>query len=127
MSISGDLRRHMLSVTPDATIGAVLKDIRTRPQPETWVLLYPLGEGYAIISVQELARRWTTVERFLSRRLEELVATISPAIEDGIEGDAQALLGATGYVVVLRDGAPFGVLVRPGTRPPLSQVQLVLD
>jgi hypothetical protein len=124
---AGDLRTLMLRVSADAKIGAALKDIRERLRPEEWLLLYPLDGGYAVISVAELARRSTSNERLLDRTFADLALAASPIVDLETElAEAQALLGATGFVVVLRDDRPYGVLVRPATRPPASLIQLLL-
>ena len=123
-----DLRRLMLRVSADAYVGAALRDVQARDTPAEWLLLYPVPGGYAAIGVQELARRSTTTGRLPDRTFGELGLPASPAVD--VEEElalAQQLLGASGYVVVLRDGEPYGVLVRPSARPPASLVQVLLD
>lgn len=119
MSIrSADLRRRVLRVSPDTLVGYALKAIQAWPRPEEWLLLCPLAGGYAAIGVQELARRAAVDDRLLARRLDDLGLAASPSVDVEEELDAaRGLLGATGYVVALRDGAPYGVLVRPSAQP----------
>src|SRR4029079_10732747 len=113
-------------VGPDTPIGAALKDISQRPRPEEWLLVCPIAAGYSAISVQELARRSTPANQFLYMQFGQLGLLASPTIDSEAElPEAQALLGATGYVIVLRDDQPYGVLVRPAARPPASPLQLL--
>ena len=44
----GNLRTLMLRVSPESKVGAALKDVRERPRPHEWLLLYPLAGGYAV-------------------------------------------------------------------------------
>ena len=116
---AGDLRTLMLRVSADARVGAALKNIAGRSRPADWLLLYPLPGGYAVTSVAELARRSTTVDRLLDLAFADLGLLASPTVDIEAElAEARALQGATGWVVVLRDDEPYGVLVRPAARPP---------
>jgi hypothetical protein len=124
---SSDLRRLLLRVGPDTPVGAALKDIRGRPRPEEWLLVCRLADGDAAISVHELARRSTTTKQLLDLTFAELGLAASPTIDAEADlPEAQALLGATGYVIVLRGDEPYGVLVRPAARPPASLLQVLL-
>jgi len=123
-----DLRTLLLRVSPDAMVGAALKDVAQRPQSEEWLLLYAVPGGYAVVAAQELARRSTTIDRLLYQRLDQLGLGVSPTVD--IETDlaaARTQLAATGYVVVLRDGEPYGVLVAPSAPPPTSLIKIVFD
>lgn len=115
---SSDLRRLMLRAGPGVLVGATLKNLLGRAAPEQWLLIYPRAGGYAIASAADLARRWSDDPGLLDRQLDTLGLPASPAVDLEIErADAQALLEKTGYVMLLRDDAPYGVLVSAPPAP----------
>jgi hypothetical protein len=111
-----DLRTRMLRASPSLHVGSALKDLRDRPQPEEWLLIYQQVGGYAIVSATDLAQRWQADGALLNRTFEVLDLSASPTVDAEIDlAEAQAQLATTGYVMVLRDDAPWGVLVSPTT------------
>jgi hypothetical protein len=115
---TSDLRTRILHAGPSLHVGSALKDLRDRPQPEEWLLIYPQFGGYVIVSAADLARRWPADGALLNRTFETLDLPTSPTIDAEIDlAEAQALLTTTGYVMVVRDDAPWGVLASPATAP----------
>ena len=123
-----DLRARMLRASPDLYVGAALQDLRSRPQPEEWLLIYPQGGGYVVLGLADLAERDQRTPKLLDQQLGQLDSPISPTID--MEADlaaAQALLGSSGYVMVLRDDAPFGVRAASERAPNIDTAGELLE
>ena len=66
---ASDLRRQLLQVGPDTLVGAALKDLRARPRPTDWLLLVDLGDDYAVVGIEDIARRVTSVSDPLNQHV----------------------------------------------------------
>lgn len=110
------LHHQVLRAGPTMLVGAALGALRERPDPAAWLLIFPGAGGYVVVSPDDLARRLRDDPQLLGRQLATLAIPTSVAIElDTPQAEAQRLLAqaASGYLVVLRDDQPYGVLRRP--------------
>jgi len=108
----------MLRASRTLYVGSALKELRDRPKPEEWLLIYPQFGGYVVVGAADLAQRWPDDGALLNRTFETLDLTASPAVDADTDlAAAQALIATTGYVMVLRDDAPWGVLASPAPTP----------
>ena len=110
-----DLYRQILHASPTMRIGAALQALRARPDPAGWLLIYPRGRDFVVLGLADLAAHLDPHDTSaLNRRLDDLAPPTSPALPlDSEDTDARALLGQTGYVVILRGEEPCGVLYAP--------------
>lgn len=111
------LHTLLLRVGPASLVGDALNDLRTRPRAAEWLLIYRQGAGYVVLGLADLAARAAADPALLARRFVDLAAPISLTIDADADLDtARARLGASGYLMVLRDDQPYGVLAAtPGT------------
>jgi hypothetical protein len=125
---ASDLRRQLLRVSPDTLVGAVLKDLRTRPRPIEWLLLVDLDDDYAVLGIEDIARRVASVSDPLNQPVGAFIGTACPTadVEEELE-DAQARLANSVDLLVLRAGAPYGVLTKRPVAAPTSAARLLLS
>ncbi len=110
----GDLHRRLLRASPELYVGAALQDLAARPDPATWLLVFEQFASFVVLGLADLARLQAGGRALLDQRLGALGLPPSPAVElDSPLEDARALLVPGGYVLVLRDDAPYGVLFEP--------------
>jgi len=125
---ASDLRRQLLRVSPDTLVGAALKDLRARPRPTEWLLLVDLDGSYTVLGIEDIARRVGSVSDPLNQPLSAFAGTACPTadVEEELE-DAQARLTNSVDLLVLRAGAPYGVLTKRPVAALSSAARLLLS
>jgi hypothetical protein len=119
-----DLRTLMLRASPTMYAGDAARALAQHDNPAEWLLIYQQGGGYVVLSLADLAARLPAESGLLSRSLGQISPTASPAVDAETDPEAaRALLARTGYVMVLRDDAPWGVL----EREPLALTSPAID
>src|SRR5215207_7646019 len=125
---ASDLRRQLLRVSPDTLVGAALKDLRARPRPTEWLLLVDLGGAYAVLGIDDIARRVPSVGDPLNQPVSAFAGAACPTadVEEDLE-DAQARLADNVDLLVLRADQPYGVLTSRPVAAPTSAARLLLS
>jgi hypothetical protein len=125
---ASDLRRQLLRVSPDRLVGAALKDLRARPRPTEWLLLVDLSGTYAVLGIEDIAKRVASVSDPLNQPVSAFIGAACPTadVEEELE-DAQARLANSLDLLVLRADAPYGVLTKRPVAAPTSAARLLLS
>src|SRR5262245_20522777 len=90
---ASELRRQLLRVSPDTLVGAALKALRAQPRPIEWLLLVDLGGTYAVLGIEDIARRVASVGDPLNQPVSSFIEAACPTadVEEELE-DARARL-----------------------------------
>jgi hypothetical protein len=102
--------------------------MRAQPRPTEWLLLVDLDGAYTVLSIEDIARRVTSVGDPLNQPISAFAAVACPIvdIEQELE-DAQAQLANSVDVLVVRAGEPYGVLTSRPVAAPTSAARLLLS
>lgn len=110
-----NIHTQLLFASAETSLGLALRSIRTREAPQQWFVLIALDQGqYAVLAADQLQELASGDEQ---APLASVVRP-SPLVDSQAELESLApLANQTGYLVVLRDGEVWGVVVRrrPGS------------